>query len=61
MLIFFKVSINNCIYRVASSYDGFFKKPKLSNNNNKNLLFIHTLLNLNRNSKVRAVSNFKPE
>ena len=26
-------------------------------NNNNNLLFIHTLLNLNRNSKVRAVSS----
>ena len=28
-----------------------------NNNNNNNLLFIHTLLNLNRNSKVRAVSS----
>ena len=28
------------------------------NNNNNNLLFNHTLLNLNRNSKVRAVSTY---
>ena len=29
----------------------------IDNNNNNNLLFIHTLLNLNRNSKVWAVSS----
>ena len=29
------------------------------NNNNNNLLFIHTLLNLNRNSKVQAVSSLQ--
>ena len=29
------------------------------NNNNNNLLFMHTLLNLNRNSKVRAVSSLR--
>ena len=28
-------------------------------NNNNNLLFIHTLLNLNRNSKVQAVSSLR--
>ena len=30
-----------------------------NNNNNNNLLFIHTLLNLNRNSKVRAVASLR--
>ena len=30
-----------------------------ANNSNNNLLFIHTLLNLNRNSKVRAVSSLR--
>ena len=30
-----------------------------NNNNNNNLLFIHTLLNLNRNSKVWAVSSLR--
>ena len=30
-----------------------------NNNNNNNLLFIHTLLNLNRNSKVQAVSSLQ--
>ena len=30
-----------------------------SNNNDNGLLFIHTLLNLNRNSKVQAVSSLR--
>jgi hypothetical protein len=52
------ISVQERVYKFCEAKNSSVLEDN-NNNNNNNLLFIHTLLNLNRNSKVRAVSSLR--